>query len=103
MNRDEATQALAAVESDLYDRIPTDAPSWGRRHLRYVVEEHLAAARFHLALIYDAGCALGPGLTPLPAHAAHPKYGFWAEGVQRHLEICAASLDDDPSHDPGLD
>ena len=77
-------------------KIPADAPSWGRRHLKHVIEEHVGAARLHITLIYDEGCALGEGLGPLTAHAAHPKYAFWAEGVRRHLEICAASLENKP-------
>jgi hypothetical protein len=96
MNRDEAFHALAQVEQQMYARIPADAPSWGRRHLRHVIQEHVDAARLHLTLIYDNGCALGPGFTPLGAQATYPKYAFWAEGVQRHLEICAASFEDKP-------
>lgn len=96
MNREEALRALAKVEQQLCARIPSDAPSWGRRHLRHVIEEHVGAARFHVALIYDAGCALGDDLTPLSVHDGHPKYAFWAEGVRRHLEICAASLENKP-------
>lgn len=103
MNRDEATQALAQAEQQMYAKIPAEAPSWGKRHLRYVIEEHLGAARLHVALIYDQGCALGPGLVPLPEYATHPKYGFWAEGVQRHLEICASSIDGEPDQDAGVD
>ncbi len=96
MNRDEALRSLAQVEQQMHAQIPADAPSWGKRHLKHVIEEHVGAARLHLTLIYDSGCSLGEGLTPLTAPAAHPKYGFWAEGVQRHLEICAASLEGRP-------
>ena len=103
MNRDEAFQALAQVEQQMHAKIPAEAPSWGKRHLKHVIEEHVGAARLHLTLIYDHGCTLGAGFTPLPAHAAYPKYAFWAEGVQRHLEICATSIDGGPSEDGGLD
>jgi hypothetical protein len=102
MNRDEALQALAQVEQQMQAKIPTEAPSWGRRHLKHVIDEHVGAARLHLTLIYDQGCAVGPGFTPLPAHAAHPKYAFWTEGVQRHLEICAANIEGRPD-EQGVD
>jgi hypothetical protein len=101
MNRDAAFQALAQVEQQMYAKIPANAPSLGKRHLKHVIEEHLGAARLHLTLIYDNGCALGEGLTPLGAHATYPKYPFWAEGVQRHIEICAASLEGRPREGGG--
>lgn len=103
MNRDEAFQALAETEQQMRARIPPGAPSWGKRHLNHVIDEHVGAARLHLSLIYDNGCAVGDGFAPLPAHAGHPKYSFWAEGVQRHLEICAASLDNKPDTEDGVD
>lgn len=96
MNREAALAELAQVEQQLYAKIPADAPSWGRRHLTYVLEEHVAAARLHLRIIYDSGLEVGPGFTAVAASATHPRYAFWLEGVQRHLEICAASFEGGP-------
>lgn len=100
MNRDEALQSLAQIEQQLHARIPADAPSWGKRHLKHVIEDHVGAARLHITLIYDGGCSLDAGFTPVSEHAGHPKYAFWAEGVRRHLEMCAASLEDKPDRQP---
>ena len=103
MDRDQALRTLAETEQRLRQLIPDEAPSWGRRHLGYVIEEHVGSARLHLGLIYDHGCAVGPGLTPLPEFASHPKYAFWAEGVHRHLEICESTIEGRPDTDAGVD
>ncbi|MBM3879056.1 MAG: hypothetical protein FJ387_04975 [Verrucomicrobia bacterium] len=97
MNRDTAFQALTQTQQELQALIPADTPAMGKRHLGYVLEEHLGIAQRYLRAIYEAGCEIAPGFQPCPEHRGHPKYAFWLEGIQRHLAICRASLSPSPA------
>jgi hypothetical protein len=68
----------------------------GKRYLRYLVEEEAEMARKHLEAVYANQLELGPGLTALAAHAAHPKYAFWLEGIHRHLQRGESALEKPP-------
>lgn len=92
MSRDEALRALAERKRELLSRIPTDAPGSARRYHCYAIEQEVDAAELHLRALYDAGLEVGADLRPLPQHASHPKYAFWLEGIQRHLQRCAEAL-----------
>lgn len=97
MNKEAAFHALDEEKKRLDARIPMTASKMRARHLRYMVEEEVEAARKHLQAVYEAGFELGPGLSPMDASSTNPKYTFWLEGIRRHLQTCEAFLADQPS------
>ncbi len=97
MNREAALQALEAEQKRLAARIPTTASQMRSRHLHYMVEEEVEAARKHLQALYEAGFELGPGLAAVEESKANPKYTFWLEGIRRHLQMCEKFLSEQPS------
>lgn len=100
MNKDDAFRALGVLEAQLRARIPTDAPMKGRRYLGYVIDEQMASARMHLTAIYESGLEIGPDFAGVPTFSAHSKYAFWCSGIRRHIQICEASLGNQPSQSP---
>jgi hypothetical protein len=97
MNREAALQALEEEKQRLEAKIPTTASHLRTRHLQYVVEEDVEAARKHLQAVYEAGFELGPGLSAVEESKANPKYAFWLEGIRRHLQMCERFLAEQPS------
>jgi hypothetical protein len=92
LKREDALQALEQRRTQLLARIPPTLPAKGRKYLGYVVEEQIAAARLHLAAIYEVGLAVGEDFSAVKASSAPAKYAFWLAGIQRHLQHCDASL-----------
>ena len=104
MNREEAFRALEERKQRFLARIPGGAPLLRTRYLANVVEEEAGAAQKHLQVLYESGLAVGADFAGLAEYAAHPKYGFWLEGIRRHLARCEAVLAEQPdgrSKDPG--
>jgi hypothetical protein len=97
MNRDEAVRALEERKRKLQSRIPASAPLLRARYLRNVVDDEVEAARKHLQALYESGLEVGSDFAALQAHAAHPKYAFWLEGIHRHLQSCEAVLAEQPA------
>jgi hypothetical protein len=97
MNKEAAYQALEEEKKRLEASIPTTASRLRSRHLKYVVEEAVEAARKHIQAVYDAGFELGPGLAEVEESRANPKYAFWLEGIRRHLQTCESFLAKQPS------
>ena len=96
MTEAEAREALAQFNLRCAAKIPDDLPAKGKRHLGYIIEEHVQSAQMHLSALYDSGLEAGPEFTALAEHAGHPKYHFWLEGLRRHLQICEESLAERP-------
>ncbi len=97
MNKEAALHALDEEKERLDARIPKTASKMRARHLGYMVEEEVEAARKHLQAMYEAGFELGPGLSAMDASDTDPKYSFWLEGIRRHLQTCEAFLAEQPS------
>jgi hypothetical protein len=97
MNKEAALQALEEEKKRLQTKIPTTASRMRTRHLHYVVEEEVEAARKHLQALYEGGFELGPGLSAVAEFEANPKYAFWRQGIRRHLQMCEDFLADQPS------
>jgi hypothetical protein len=96
MNKEAALQALDDEKKRLRTKMPTTASRLRTRHLQYVVEEEVEAARKHLQALYEAGFELGPGLSAVGDSEANPKYAFWLQGIRRHLQKCEDFLVDQP-------
>ncbi len=99
MDKEAALQALEQEKQRLQSRIPTTASRLRTRHLHYVVEEEVEAARKHLQALYEAGFELGPGLSAVAGSEANSKYAFWLQGIRRHLQMCETYLAEQPSAD----
>ena len=97
MNREAALQTLEEEKKRLAAKIPATASHLRTRHLKYMVEEEVEAARKHLQALYEAGFELGPGLSAVEESKANPKYAFWLEGIRRHLLGCENFLAGQPS------
>lgn len=97
MNKEAALQALEEEKRKFDARIPKTASRLRTRHLKYGVEEEVEAARKHLEALYQAGFELGTGLVAVEGSKANPKYAFWLEGIQRHLQTCESILAEQPS------
>ena len=97
MNKEAALQALGEEKKRLEAKIPMTASRLRTRHLKYVVEEDVEAARKHLQAVYEAGFELGPGFSAVEESKANPKYAFWLEGIRRHLQICESILAEQPA------
>ena len=67
-----------------------------KRYLGEVVEEGVEAARKHLQALDESHLEVGPNLSGLEPHANHSKYGFWLEGIHRHLQECERVLAEQP-------
>jgi hypothetical protein len=100
MNQEEAFRTLEEQKQKFLTRIPGHAPLLRKRYLAHVLEDEAGAAQKHLQVLYEAGLAVGPGFAGLESHAAHPKYGFWLEGIRRHLARCEAILAEQPEGRP---
>jgi len=96
MNNEEAFRALAEQKKRFLARIPGNAPLLRTRYLAHVVEEEVGAAQKHLQVLYESGLTVGADFAGLEEYAAHPKYGFWLEGIRRHLARCEAILAEQP-------
>jgi hypothetical protein len=96
MNKDDACHALEERKRDYLARIPASAPTLRARYLRNQIEDAIGGAGKHLTAIYLGGLEVGPGLSALPALAGNPKYGFWMEGIRRHLQSAEAILAEQP-------
>ncbi len=97
MNKEAALQVLEEEKKRLAAKIPMTASHLRSRHLKYVVEEEVEAARKHLQALYAAGFELGPGLSAVEESKTNPKYAFWLEGICRHLQTCEHFLAEQPS------
>jgi type II secretory pathway component PulF len=97
MNKEAALRALEEEEQRLQTRIPTTASRMRTRHLHYVVEEEVEAARKHLQALYEAGFELGPALSAVAQSETNAKYAFWLQGIRRHLQMCESFLAEQPS------
>ena len=97
MNNDDAFHALEELKRNYLARIPVRAPTLRARYLRNQIEDAVGGAGKHLTAIYLAGLAVGPGLSALPELAGDPKYGFWLEGIRRHLQSAEAILAEQPA------
>jgi hypothetical protein len=103
MNKEEAFRALEEQKKRFLARIPGHAPLLRTRYLVHVVEEEAGAAQKHLQVLYESGLAVGADFAGLGQYGAHPKYGFWLEGIRRHLARCEAILAEQPDgrlHEP---
>jgi hypothetical protein len=96
MNREEAFQALELRKRRLQSRIPAHASRLRTRYLEHVVEEQVEAAGKHLQALYESDLEVGPDFAALVEQVNHPKYAFWLEGIQRHLQKCEAILAEQP-------
>ena len=96
MDLKQAMQTLEERRKQLLSRIPAQAFTMRQRQLKEVVAEEVEAAQKHLEAVYRSGLEVGPNLAALEAHANHPKYAFWLEGIHRHLDECEAILAEQP-------
>ncbi len=96
MNQEQAFRALEEQKQKFLARIPRNAPLLRTRYLVHVLEDEAGAAQKHLQVLYEAGLAVGADFKGLEEYATHPKYGFWLEGIHRHLARCEAVLAEQP-------
>ncbi len=96
MNQAEAFAALEERKRQFLSRIPPGASALRTRYLRNQLQDAVGAAEKHLQAVYESGLEVGPDFGPLPPYTTHPKYAFWLEGIQRHLQNGEAVLADQP-------
>ena len=96
MNREEAFRALEERKKQFLAKIPANAPPMRTRYLKNQLEDAVGAAEKHLQAIYASGLEVGPEFAALEQHATSPKYAFWLEGIQRHLQSGIAMLAEQP-------
>ncbi len=96
MNQAEAFRSLEEKKQRFLDRIPANASRLRASFLKHQLEATVEAAGRHLHTIYEAGFEVGPDFSPLQAYAGDPKYTFWLEGIQRHLQSGEAVLTEQP-------
>lgn len=96
MNKADAFRALEERKQQFLGRIPADAPLLRHRYLKNQLEDAVEAAAKHLQAVYLSGLEVGPDFAALEQYATHPKYGFWLEGIRRHLQNGEAVLAEQP-------
>jgi hypothetical protein len=96
MNKEQAFQALEAKKKHFRSKIPANASKMRLRFLQGLVEDEVDAAGKHLQAVYESRLEVGPNLTALSENMNNPKYGFWLEGIRRHLQECEEILNQQP-------